>query len=950
MEDFTKVKSGISGLRKERDQLKASYDVLTRQLENAVSQNAAAVRSLSSNAQSFSASLAAIDGKVSGAQEKAEGALSLVRAETAAIRKRLEDHKNTLIDLGERVKRSSDSFQTLSKEISEARRSEKETEKALQGVGAALSGATGKIAAISSSVEGRMSSIDQKHSSALTLLRKDSDAQSSVLKGHDTAVKSMTLSLQDLKKDISATQERMQRLRESTISNSKKLEAVGTLESKIAHIESVKSGLVRGVESLKDIRMDMAALKQKTKDLDLRLTGADKTLDGKIGEKTDVLDGRLSEKTAAMEGEMQERLKFLEATLTAKEKAIEASISADLDAMGRSVAREIADMKKVKETVKKTESEMRVLRSQEAALRAAGAEDKKDMSAMAARIGTLEDLRGRVTEIEKAKDAIVSGIAESDALKQKVGILSEKYKSFEAGTSSGMTLLRTDAKKWRSDAARMEKDMSLLKKTIDAGITADVSTLKAAATKNSAAISKSVIEMAAVKKDVAAAGKLVTALKAEHAGAKRRVAALERLSERVKSAEDSSKALAVKVEALAPLSARIAALAKDVTVMKTATDNSAAVLEEKMGYNVASIRRESAMNAASLKKMQEDVKKISVDLRMAGKDITAAKSEARTASSSVEERILKDTGAMRMELTAGTASIGKLQAALEKLTLDSNSMKKDISAGASSGTKLSGDVSGLLKKSQELEKIQVRLSEMEKGKESLMAALEEKLAERIAFLQKSAKQGAESLAAMLTEKAGKMEEKAAASAASMKKETAAVSSSVEKLNARMDALQKLQQKVDSLAVQGDALSKGVSSLQELKVSASKTEQKGSTVEKDFREFRAATESTLSELMKGVETARVEGRDKFGTAVKAFLGAKTELSGKVGMMDVKVSETGRRLDELSRALARIDALERKMDRLSDKGADIRRDVDQLSRKGAASDKVMLVDLGKEDAES
>jgi chromosome segregation ATPase len=1054
MEGFTKVKTGISGLKKERDQLKASYDVMVRQLEKAVAQNSAGINALSGNAQSFSASLGTIEERVAGSHHKTEGALSTVRAETAAIRKRLEEHKNTLIDLSERVRGIGDSFQSLSKEISEARRSGKETEKALQGVGAALSGATGRIAAISSSVEGRVSAIDQKHSSALSMLRRDSESQSSVLRGHDANIKSMTLTLQSLKKDLSAIGERLARERESTILNSKKLEALGTLESKIKHIEAVKAGLVRGVESLKEMRMDMAALKQKTKDLDQKHTGADKTLDGKIGEKTDILDGKLSEKTAAMEAQMQERLKFLESTLSAKEKAMEAGMAADLDAMARSVSREVSDMKRMKELLKKADADIRTMRAQEAALRTAGAEDKKDLSALTARIGTLEDLRGRVTEIEKAKDTIVSGIAQTDAIKQKLGILSEKVRSLDTGASSDITALKADvkktagdvakvnlilagmkkdieksiqediaalraeamgrgastvkmkaditslrktvdlklardiaalsagAKKWSADITRIDMDLSGLKKTIGAGLSANVSTIKDAVRRNSTAISKSALGMAALKKDVASAGKLVTALKTEHALARRRVAALERLSERVKAAEDSGSALAAKVETFAPLSARITAISKDITVMKTAVDSSAAVLEEKIGYNLASVRKESAASTAALTKMQEDVKKLSIELRSASKDITAAKTEARSASTLVEERLSKDTVAMRENLSASAASVKKLEAALEKLTLDANSMKKDLSVSVASGMRVSGDVAGLLKKSQELEKIQVRLSEMEKGKDSLMAALEAKLAERIAFLEKSAKQAGDSLAASLSEKS-------AASAAAMKKESAAVSSSVEKLKARVDALSKLSQKLDSVAAGEDALSKDVSSLQDLrnditrvaerlnaleekKAETAKSlsalqgakediakiserlkameEKKESATDKDFREFRASTESALSEMRKGVESARVEGRDKFGTAVKAFLGAKTELSGKVGMIDVKVSETGRRLDELSRALVRIDALERKFDRLSEKGANIRRDVDELSRKGTASDKVMLVDLGKEDAES
>ncbi|MCK4823462.1 hypothetical protein KA005_47360, partial [bacterium] len=59
------------------------------------------------------------------------------------------------------------------------------------------------------------------------------------------------------------------------------------------------------------------------------------------------------------------------------------------------------------------------------------------------------------------------------------------------------------------------------------------------------------------------------------------------------------------------------------------------------------------------------------------------------------------------------------------------------------------------------------------------------------------------------------------------------------------------------------------------------------------------------------------------------------------------DSNRRITDFSKMTTRIDLLEKKVDRLREGGAEIRKDIDHLERRGGSDDeKIMVVDLNKE----
>ena len=162
MADFNRVRTGISGLKKERDELRKSYELLAAEVRRMAQANAADIKSLNDKASSLSSALAGMDeriGKAAGDIGKTGASLS---SDITEIRKRLEAHKKTIIDLGERVRGVADSTAAAGKDIAEGKKADRDVAKTLQELTSTVSGITEKVAAIGASLEGRLSSAEDK--------------------------------------------------------------------------------------------------------------------------------------------------------------------------------------------------------------------------------------------------------------------------------------------------------------------------------------------------------------------------------------------------------------------------------------------------------------------------------------------------------------------------------------------------------------------------------------------------------------------------------------------------------------------------------------------------------------------------------------------------------------------------------------------------------------------
>lgn len=842
MDTFKRIRSGISELKREKDELKTKYDFLAGELSRLVQANSNEIKAVATKAMAGAESIAGAEEKINKMEKTVGEAEGRVLNEISALKKHSEDYKKALIEVGERLQHAQDSAdeankwvednreqgKSLSKymddmgkrisDLASLRERIKEIEKAgdvlvkgvqdLEELRGSVAGIQEKIAGLDSSLADRAALTESKLSSDIASMQHEVKSNSLAIKGTDSAMEKTTLDLQSIRHDIVAEHAGIARVRGTAANNRKKLELLGTLQSQIKNIESIKAGLVKGVESLRGMANKIVALEQKTRDLDARLTNADKALEAKVLEKATGLDRQISEKTGAMESQMQDRLKFLEANLTEKgrtmetrlvdmHKQFEGSASAELDGMKKEIGKEMSDTKKLRLDLQKMNASLRDLKSSSAGSKSGVQEIKKALSSVSSRVNSLEALRERVKVIEDAKDALIAGMGDLADVKEGVGVLDEKSKSLEERISGEAGALRSDMQK------------------------------------------------------------AIAGLKADQSATKKKVASLENLRQKTRDIERLEKSLSARLREIKPVQGEVAALRHDLESNKREMDNTDSVLESKMDYNTSSLKKESAFNAASLAKLDEELRGFSLDLHSMKKDWQAGHrdvSETRTAMANAQKRIA------------------------------------------------------------ELEKLQIRLKEMENTKEALSNAMDARLEEKMKFLETSLRQKGENIEAGLQERSKAIETK------------------VTKLNSTIAGVKK-----------------EVASLQSLQELQAGMDERARNLDKDVRELRSGLARELAGLRGQIESAKTGGRDKFDSAVKAFLNTRGEISSKMNGMNIKMSELEKRMNEFSRTLIRMDLLEKKLDRVTERSTEMRRDMDKLESKEESGEKITVVDLEKEGEE-
>lgn len=726
MDGFNKVRRGIAGLKDEKEDLKNNYKFLTRELDTIVKANSRAIKEFAGKSESLATSMAAMQERLGRTDDSIESTSVSLSSTISAIQKRLDTQKKTLENIGNGLQKAMDNADSAARGISDSRKYEKDVSKSIQHISTSVGGLDEKLGSFEKSVSETMSSIDNKFTAGITLVSRSSEEQSSVIKDHDSAIQRLTLSLQALRKDLEKENERVLRVKEIASKSATRLELLGTLQAKMKHIEDVKTGLVKGVETIKSMKNEMAVLEQKTKDLGSKLTDADKFLESRLLEKTKMLDSHMAEKTDSMEYQMEERLKLLESNIVKR---------------------------------------------------------------------------------------------------------------------------------------------------------------------NNEVISKINLDMAGLGKDVTGMNKMISSVKTDHAATKKRLAEIESLRQRISDVEKLGKTLSENVAEIKKLHKHIEALGKDMDSNKIRMEDVNAAIDSKVDYNISAVKKDAAFNSAALKRVDEGLNRFSLDL---------------------------------------------------------NSLKKDMGSNTRGLSGVKASLEGLQEKAGDLEKLQIKLGDIGDTKAALTDAMEAKLEERIKFLEMTLRQKADNIAASLSEKSSAAETRLNKDITAIKKELIGKSRSIDAVKARLEKIGRLEERLKTVDQEKDIITRNVSSLQNTRADISKMDERSRSHDKDLRALKAQVESGLIEIRGKLDTRNTEDGNKFSTAVKAFLNARADLNKKLSLLDLKVSESNRRIGDFTKLVTRIDLLEKKMDRMTERSSEIRRDMDSMERKGESDEKVMVVDLGNERA--
>ena len=901
MDTFGRIRSGISELRKEKEELKTKYNFLADELARLVMANGKEIKAVAEKASAGAEGLAAASEQIDRLGKSLAEAEKRLSDGISSLDKHSEDQKNAMIELSERLQRAQGAAEEAkdgvkdnrardnarSKYVDDMRKSLggleamkeriSEIEKAgsllvkgvrnLEDMRGSLAGMEERIALLGKSLEEKESGLDTKILTSIAPLKKESDSQSSAIKRLDDGIVKINLDIQSIGKDMAAERAGIARVRDSAAQNRKRLEMLGTLQSQVKNIEDIKTGLVSGVESLKGMTNKFAALEQKTRDLDARLTEADKAIDAKLDERASALDRQITAKTKDMEGQMQERLGSLQANLTEKgrtmetklvdlSKQLEGGLSAELDGMKKEIGREIAGSKKLRLDVQKVNASIADLKSGQSGSKSGILDTKKQLSSVSARVNSLEALREKVKVIEDAKDALVAGMGDLAEVKEGLGVLDEKGKSLE-----GMIATRT--------------------RTLESGLQ-----------KSAGSVSSLGTDLIRLGKQVDDAKQGIAGLSAGQTETMNRVASLEKLRQKTRDIEGLEKSMAEKLREMKPVQKEVAAIRRELEGSRRDAEEADSVLDGKLDYNISSLKREAAFNAASLARMDEEIKGLSIGLRSVEKDWHVGR---------------KDVTGTRLEL---------------------DRMQKKL-----------GDI----------EKLQVRLTEIEQAKEDMSTAMDSRLEQKMQFMETTLRQKGDNIEAGLAESIKAREAKLNTDIAGIRKDLAGKGRALDGTKKRLDTLSRLEERLGFIDEQKEDITRSVASLQSMQSGQAELEERGRNLDKQFKEMKSGMARDLAGLRGQVESAKTGDRNKFDSAVKAFLNTRGDLNGRMSGLDVKLDELDKRMSDFSRTLMRLDLLEKKLDRLSDQGTEMRRDVDRMEVKEESGEKVVLVDLDGEKGE-
>ncbi len=468
------------------------------------------------------------------------------------------------------------------------------------------------------------------------------------------------------------------------------------------------------------------------------------------------------------------------------------------------------------------------------------------MDEMDKRINGLSSLRDRIKEIEKAGDALLKGVQDLKELSSNVAVLDERLSGVEASlTERGRTMetkLVERGKRFESgvsaELSGVEKDMAKgmadIKKAVDS-VSSRVNSLEALRERVKViedakdALIAGMGDLTEVNEGVGVLEEKISSLEAGQSATKKEVESLEALRQKARDIEQLEKTLSAKLSEMKPLQRDVAAIKRDLSAGMQQSQNSDSVLEDKLDYNITSLKKESAFNSASLARLDEE---------------------------------------------------------MHRLSLEMQSMKKDWKTGSKDMAVARSMLADTQKKLADLEKLQIKLRGMESTKEALSNAMDSQLEEKMKFLEAMIRQRGDNIKA------------------------------------------------------------------ELKAEQAGIAKRAGSLEKEVKDMRSGLTKSIAGMRSDVDSAKLGSRDKFDSAVKAFLTARGDMNSRMSGLNVKMTELEKMMDEFSRSLLRMDLLEKKMDRLSDRSADIRRSMDKIESKEeeSAGQQVMLVDLDSEKGEA
>lgn len=1017
MDTFRKIRSGITDLKKEKEALKRNYEFLAEELSKIVKENSLQLKALTEKTGTDVREMAAVEEKI----KKIEGSLNDVAnrhaKEISDISKQSDNYKEALVEVGERIQKVQESAEVANKGIKEGKGQEKDLSvyvgnlekkivsleslfdktgelgkgqdalssriKSLENLKVTIKAIEERTASIKSSIDDKVGALDGKTFSNEAQLKKIIDAQSENINKLIDDTVDLRMSVQIINKDIKNERTKIADVKSATIDNKRKMEMLGNLETKIKNIESVKTGLIKGVESLKSVKTQMATLAQKTKDLDMRFSTADKAIETKVQSEASGLEKQISKSTGAMEKQMQERLKFLETSILEKSKTMETrlvddnkqfgtEVNAKLLAMQKNVSKELEESKKLNSDLHSLHKELDNIKVVSDTSKTGTMDVKKQLASLGARVNSLESVRERVKIIEDAKDAILSGMGDLQDVKENVIVLNENTKK--------------DIEKFGSD----------------------ITHLKSGTAKNTDSLTKMNLSINNLVKEIAQTQEMASGLKTELVQTKKQVISFSKVREKLKNVEALEKSLEKKLLEIKPLQKDIVTLKNSLSSEKKDISNYYSELDKKIDFTSSSLERSIASNNANLVKLDTDLERNILDnqsikkhmqglddkIAEVNKDVFANKSNLKAIETikikirdieNMEKSVGKDLAninslfkdvdslkkemisvkkdadneravfdtkldneitSLKKETAFNSTTVRRVSDEMKRADLDMQSLRKDIQSEIRELTRIKNEAESSTHKLAELEKIQIKLKEMEDGKEALTQAMENKLEEKMKFLETDMRQRGSNIQAKLDEKTKQMQEKSNYEIRNAKKDILTNSKSFVALKDRLDSLSRIEERLKFIESEKNTITRSVSSLEGIRTKQAEIDQKFSSLDKEVRELKSGMSRGFTDIRSQFESATTEKRNEFGSAVKAFLNTRGELNKKISGIDIMIGELEKRLNALSKVVSRVDFIERKMDRVSEKSSTMQRDVDRLERKGESGEKIMVVDLDKE----
>jgi len=132
MDTFSKIRSGIGDLKKEKEDIKNRYQFLSGELGRIVETNARQIRDLSQRVMAQAQMLSAADARIRKMEEASRGAETRIEEQISSVSKQAGNHREALGEMGLRIQKAQSTAEEAIRENSAGREMKKSQSKSLE--------------------------------------------------------------------------------------------------------------------------------------------------------------------------------------------------------------------------------------------------------------------------------------------------------------------------------------------------------------------------------------------------------------------------------------------------------------------------------------------------------------------------------------------------------------------------------------------------------------------------------------------------------------------------------------------------------------------------------------------------------------------------------------------------------------------------------------------------